>query len=171
MLIESGEPVVLFGWHRAVYQIWLSKLKQYNPAMYTGSESPTQKAESARRFIEGETPLLIVSVRAGAGLDGLQTRTRIGVVGELDWSPGVIEQNIGRFHRDGQSKGSLVYFLVAEEGSDPIMSEVLGVKREQADGIVNPDGAGSRDIFDASGTQIQKLAVDYLTRKGLRVDG
>jgi SNF2 family DNA or RNA helicase len=36
MLNQSGEPVVLFGWHRSVYDIWLTQLKDYKPALYTG---------------------------------------------------------------------------------------------------------------------------------------
>src|SRR5690606_20605039 len=43
MLLESGEPVVLFGWHRAVYEIWREKLSEFNPAFYTGTESAVAK--------------------------------------------------------------------------------------------------------------------------------
>src|SRR5262249_55161985 len=34
LLVESGETVVLCGWHREVYSIWLSKLRDLNPIMY-----------------------------------------------------------------------------------------------------------------------------------------
>ena len=48
MLLESGEPVVLFGWHREVYAIWAELLKEHRPVFYTGSESDTQKHEACR---------------------------------------------------------------------------------------------------------------------------
>ena len=52
ILVEGGEPVfAIFGWHRAVYDIWLERLADLNPAMYTGSESRQQKVE-----IEGRLP-------------------------------------------------------------------------------------------------------------------
>src|SRR5690606_10262102 len=84
MIVESGEKVVLFGWHREVYEIWLERLNAYSPAMYTGSESAAQKDEEKRRFVSGETPILIMSLRAGAGLDGIQYHARTIVFGELD---------------------------------------------------------------------------------------
>jgi len=31
LICESGEKVLLYGWHRAVYEIWLEKLKDLNP--------------------------------------------------------------------------------------------------------------------------------------------
>jgi len=34
MLVESGESVMLYGWHRDVYNIWLERLAEFNPVMY-----------------------------------------------------------------------------------------------------------------------------------------
>jgi len=92
LLIESGEKVVLYGWHREVYALWQTMLKDFKPALYTGSESTAHKEESKRRFVDGETPLIMISLRSGAGLDGLQHVCRTVVFGELDWAPGVHEQ-------------------------------------------------------------------------------
>ena len=82
-------------------------------------------------FVDGDCNLLIISLRAGAGLDGLQEKCNIVVFGELDWSPSVHEQCFGRVYRDGQSLPVSAYFMIAEDGSDPIISSVLGVKRGQ----------------------------------------
>lgn len=49
--------------------------------------------------------------------------------GELDWSPGVHDQCIGRLDRDGQIKQISAYYLLADSGSDPIISDVLGIKK------------------------------------------
>lgn len=161
-LVESSEePVILAGWHRAVYDIWLEELKDLAPAMYTGSESPTQKEESVRRFMEGETKVFIISLRSGAGLDGLQKICRTIVVGELDWSPGVHRQLIGRLHRDdGHEEGVNVYFLVANHGSDPIIVDVLGLKQEQQDGIEDTNAALIEEQRDDD--RIERLARAYL---------
>jgi SNF2 family DNA or RNA helicase len=166
MLVESGEKVVLFGWHRAVYDIWMEALKDLRPALYTGSESPAAKDEAKRRFVSGDTSLLIISLRSGAGLDGLQQVARVGVFGELDWSPGVHEQCLGRIHRDGQKNSVMAYYLVAEDGSDPIIMEALGLKRAQIEGVRNL--ATGDDLFerlDTSPDSIRKLAETYLQRK------
>ena len=59
----------------------------------------------------------------------------VGVYGELDWSPGVHEQVEGRLHREGQIAPALFYYLHTNEGSDPVMLDVLGVKEGQSHGI------------------------------------
>ncbi|MFK0522321.1 SNF2-related protein [Paenibacillus illinoisensis] len=137
-LLEAGVPLLLVGWHRDVYEIWLKELTNYCPAMYTGSESDIQKTESVRRFVQGETNVFILSLRSGAGLDGLQYRCSTILFGELDWSPKVHEQIIGRLNREGQKEKITVVYLNSEEGSDPVMLDVLGVKQSQSDKIIYP---------------------------------
>jgi hypothetical protein len=44
IMVEGGEPVVLVGWHRDVYDIWL-ELRDLKPAMYTGSESAAGRTQ------------------------------------------------------------------------------------------------------------------------------
>ena len=163
LLVESGEKVVLYGWHHAVYAIWKDKLKGIPIAMYTGQESIPQKEEAKRRFISGEAQVLIMSLRAGAGLDGLQGTCNMVVFGELDWSPGVHEQNIGRVWRDGQENPVNVYFMVSDEGSDPFMVEVNGVKEQQIKGIRDPNG-DLVEKLQLDPDRIKNLARKYLEK-------
>lgn len=166
-LVESGEPVVLAGWHRAVYEIWLEKLKDLNPLMYTGSESPAQKQRMRDAFVEGKSNLLVMSLRSGAGLDGLQERCRVAVFGELDWSPGIHKQLLGRLARFGQTKPVMGYYLTADCGSDPVVSDVLGLKAAQADGIMDPD----KEVLEQQAVdtnRIKNLARAVLENMGRR---
>src|SRR3546814_20616596 len=98
-------------------------------------------------------------------MDGLENVCRVAVCGGLDWSPGVHEQCIGRVHRDGQQDPVMAYFLVSEEGSDPVVSGVLGIKREQIEGVRHPD-AGLIERLEISEHTLHKLARDYLVRRG-----
>lgn len=166
MLIESGESVLLYGWHREVYAIWQERLKDFNPVMYTGSESVPQKEAAKEAFISGKSKVLIMSLRAGAGLDGLQNACRTIVFGELDWSPAVHEQCIGRPYRDGQPDPVIAYFLVADHGSDPIVVDVLGLKRAQLDGVRETD-ASLVEKLEVDGDRIKKLAANYLVQRGI----
>jgi SNF2 family DNA or RNA helicase len=163
LLLEQGEPVVLYGWHREVYEIWLSRLAAYKPVMYTGSESAVAKDRAKDAFLKGETNLLVMSLRSGAGLDGLQARCRTVVFGELDWSPGVHEQCSGRVHRDGQTDPVVAYYLIAEDGSDPVVADVLGVKRGQIEGVTDPDKE-LVERLDVGADHVRKLAERYLRR-------
>lgn len=168
MLVESGEQVLLYGWHREVYSIWLDKLKDLNPVMYTGSESPAAKEESKQAFVSGKSKVLIMSLRAGAGLDGLQSCCRTVVIGELDWSPAVHEQGIGRVHRDQQQEKVVAYFLIADHGSDPIVTDILGLKKEQIEGVRDKD-AELVERLEVDGDRIKRLAAQYLAQRGLPI--
>lgn len=122
-------------------------------------------SRSSRSTSPARSKLLIMSLRSGAGVDGLQGTSTTVVFGELDWSPGVHEQCVGRVHRDGQDAPCTAYFLVADTGADPIISEVLGVKREQIEGVRNPDSAIAERI-DTGENNIRRLAREFLERRG-----
>lgn len=139
MLLSSQEKVLLLGWHRSVYDIWMERLAEFNPVMYTGTESATAKADAFEKFTKGNARVLIMSLRSGAGLDGLQDVCSTLVFGELDWSPGVHRQAIGRLGRPGQTNGVLAYFCVSKDGSDPVILDTLNIKSMESDKLIEPD--------------------------------
>lgn len=139
LLLSSEDKIVLFGWHRACYDIWMERLAEFNPAMYTGSESSAAKALSIKRFLHGDARILIMSLRSGAGIDGLQNAASTLVFGELDWSPGVHRQAIGRLGRPGQTRPVLAYFCTTDDGADPVMLDTLNIKAMEADRLIEPE--------------------------------
>jgi hypothetical protein len=65
--------------------------------------------------------------------------------------------------RDGQTDPVMSYFLVSDGGSDPLMSETLGLKRLQIEGI-----RGERpDVLqrDESSSQVKRLAEMFLRKR------
>lgn len=164
----TGEPVVLFGWHRAVYDIWLRDLASLNPVLYSGTESEKEKDANIQKFIRGESKVLVMSLRSGQGVDGLQGIAHRVVFGELDWSPGVLEQCAGRVHRDGQEEPTMVYYPVCDEGSDPIMLDILDIKRWQHDGVVDPKGEKLLNV-QTDPEHVKRLAREILKKRGILV--
>lgn len=169
IMIEAGEPVLLFGWHRAVYDIWMEEMADLKPALFTGSESPVAKQAAQEAFINGDTDLLIMSLRSGAGIDGLQARASTVVFGELDWSPGIHHQCIGRLDREGQRsypEPVTAIYLVANDGSDPPIMEVLGMKASQSRAITDPS-LGVQAIHSDS-SKLKGLIDRYLQKGATR---
>lgn len=165
LLVESGEKVLLAGWHRAVYDLWHDRLADLSPVFFTGEESPAQKEAAKQAFVNGDSKVLIMSLRSGAGIDGLQKVCSTVVYGEPDWSPAVHEQFTGRVHRDGQERPVVAYFLLADSGSDPVIADVLGLKRAQLEGIRDPFA----DVVQDSQTdpeRVRRLAEDFLRQRG-----
>lgn len=168
VLVESGEPVLLAGWHRDVYDIWKKDLEDLNPVMYTGSESPAQKEKSKKAFIEGDSNVMFISLASGAGLNGLQERCSYIVFGELDWSPQVHEQLEGRLRRDrisdeDEANQVTAIYLVSDSGSDPPIIDLLGLKSSQHKGIIDPFSGTA--IVKSDISRIGMLAQQYLDKK------
>lgn len=142
MLLQTEDKIILALWHRDVYDVYVERLNQYNPVLFSGSESPKQKDLNFRRFVEDdECRLLLMSLRSGAGLNGLQGASHVVVFGELDWSPKMHDQLIGRLNRDGMDVDNpvIAFYLHCLFGSDPLMMEILGIKRGQSEPIIDPD--------------------------------
>ncbi|MNC00486.1 hypothetical protein D3C75_478160 [compost metagenome] len=168
MLLEAGEAVVLYGYHHAVYEIWIEELKSFKPVRVTGSETNVQKEYAKDQFIKGATNLIIISLRAAAGIDGLQSRANINVFGELDWSPGIHSQCEDRTHRMGQKDSVLSYYLVCGEGSDEQMMEALGFKTAQFAGIMGEKTESEEDKALAQteiGKHLDKV-IDKIKKRG-----
>ena len=166
LLLESEEKILLYGWHREVYQVWQRMLVSFAPVMYTGSEGRAEKARAKESFIDGPARILMMSNRAGAGVDGLQKVCNIAVIGELDWSPGVLEQMIGRLAREGQDKRVLAYFAIANTVADNKMIDVLGIKRQQIEGVRDL----KRNLIEelqTDGGHVRAMAEAYLASRGV----
>lgn len=164
LLLSSEDKLLLFGWHRAVYDIWLERLKEFNPVMYTGSESAAAKARSINQFMHGDARILVMSLRSGAGIDGLQEVASTLVFGELDWSPGVHRQAIGRLGRPGQTRGVLAYFCTTDEGADPVMLDTLNIKSMEADRLIEPETTRTATEDQTPPDRIKLLAASVLDR-------
>ncbi len=168
MFVETGQPVLLFGWHREVYEIWQKELADLNPVMYTGSETSAQKEKAKQDFISGASSLMIMSLRSGAGADGMQYRASTVIFGELDFSPLVHKQCAGRLDRDGQLDPVYIYYVVTNYGSDPVLIDILGLKQSQSDGIHDPGAKSEERQSDPD--RIKRMARLYLQSKGVHVE-
>ncbi|MBQ4826595.1 DEAD/DEAH box helicase [Leisingera sp. HS039] len=163
LLLQDAPRVLLAGWHRDVYDIWTRALLRHNPVMYTGTESPAGKRRSVARFTTGDSRVMMISLRSGAGLDGLQEYCSDVVFGELDWSPQVHKQVIGRLRRPGQTRQVTAHYLHTAGGSDPVIMDMLGVKADQSRGIIDPmKGFDAKQMDDG---RMKKLAKAVLGRE------
>lgn len=161
MLLEAGERVLLFAYHHAVWDVYKKELKDFNPVFITGKETTSQKDESVQVFKNGRTNICCISLRAAAGIDGLQSAS-CSVFGELDWSPAIHSQAEDRIHRIGadETKDSILsYYLVAEEGTDEAIQEFLGLKVSQFVGIMGDKTETEEDKMLA-----QKKATEHMNK-------
>ena len=75
---------------------------------------------------------------------------------------------MGRGHRDGQGEPVFAYYLTALDGCDPTMIDVLGLKKSQLQGVLDPDGA-LVEQSQVDPDHVKKLALEYLKRRKKKV--
>lgn len=73
-------------------------------------------------------------------------------------------QVIGRLYREGQKEKVNAIFLVSDSGSDPVVMDILALKKSQQDGINDPNSLGSKQESDDS--IIKEFAKRYIESRG-----
>lgn len=166
MLVEGGERVLLFAYHHDVWDIYREELKAFRPVFITGRETAKQKEESINTFKHRGTDICCISLRSASGLNDLQSAT-CAVFGELDWSPAIHSQAEDRIQRIGVDEtldSILSYYLVAENGTDEVIQEFLGLKVSQFVGIMGdkPETEEDKVIAQNVATEHMKKIVNRL---------
>lgn len=142
-LLEAKQKVLVYAWHHSVFDIFEEKLKKFSPGVVNGRVTPAEKNAAIESFKKGETDVLLISLRASAGLN--LPEANCVVFAELEWAPAWHTQGIGRTQRDEQAYSVMVYYMVTENGSDPAMMEALGLKVAQFEGLFGGKGNTQKD--------------------------
>ncbi|KOV66953.1 DEAD/DEAH box helicase [Streptomyces sp. MMG1121] len=114
--------------------------------LHGGTPVP-ERERMVDRFQDGETPVLVLSLKAaGTGLN----LTRAGHVIHFDrwWNPAVEEQATDRAYRIGQTQPVQVHRLVTEGTVEDRIAEMLTAKRALADAILGSGEAALTELTD-----------------------
>ncbi|WP_345047922.1 DEAD/DEAH box helicase, partial [Streptomyces rameus] len=114
--------------------------------LHGGTPVP-ERERMVDRFQNGETPVLVLSLKAaGTGLN----LTRAGHVIHFDrwWNPAVEEQATDRAYRIGQTQPVQVHRLVTEGTVEDRIAEMLAAKRALADAILGSGEAALTELTD-----------------------
>ena len=134
-LLEAGRKVLIFSQFTGLLACVEQQLDALN-VPYSRLTGETQdRSEQVRRFQYGETPVFLISLRAGGvGL----TLTAADTVIHLDpwWNPAVEQQATDRAHRIGQTQPVMVYKLIAAGSLEEKILELQLRKAELARGVL-----------------------------------
>ncbi|MEU1400927.1 SNF2-related protein [Streptomyces sp. NPDC005728] len=120
--------------------------------LHGGTPVP-ERERMVDRFQNGETPVLVLSLKAaGTGLN----LTRAGHVVHFDrwWNPAVEEQATDRAYRIGQTQPVQVHRLVTEGTVEDRIAEMLEAKRALADAIL---GSGESALTELTDRELSDL--------------
>ncbi len=108
-----------------------------------GSNTPAERAKLVDAFETGETPLFLISLKAGG--TGLNL-TAADYVIHLDpwWNPAIEEQASDRAYRIGQERPVTIYRLIAEGTVEEKILKLHGTKKSLADALLEGTEMSSR---------------------------
>lgn len=124
--MESGEKLIVFGWHRQVVED-LAEIFDA-PKIIGGMQSDKRQANADRFMEDPNCKLIFCNIKAaGVGVD-LYAASNVLFL-ELGWTPTVHDQAEARAHRIGQTKNVMSWYLLDTETIDGDMYELLEQKR------------------------------------------
>jgi SNF2 family DNA or RNA helicase len=129
--------VVLFAHHREVIEIMAAALKEYAPAVLTGSSSPKEREAAVERFQRNRyCPVFIGQLQAaGTGIT-LNAASDVVLV-ESSWVPGDNEQAIMRVHRIGQQNACIARIAHVPDSIDEDIARACSRKLADINALFN----------------------------------
>lgn len=127
-LTGGTDRVVLFGLHLDALKYVTEHTAAFRPVLLIGDTRPDVRDTRIRQFTDGDSRLLIASVRlAGFGLN-LQAARRCFFL-ETDWTPAAFDQAVARLYRAGQKRPVHASSLVVSRSVDARVADVIWRKR------------------------------------------
>ena len=161
-LVEIVDEAAENGWKTVVFSSFLDVLRAVEQALdgrsaglLTGSLDPSARQVLVDEFSASPEPLVLVSQIQAGGVGLNIQAASVVVLTEPQWKPSIEDQAVARLHRMGQMRPVHVHRLLAEDGVDQRMLEILTAKRKTFDEYVRMS-----DLKDASphATDVSALA-------------
>ena len=157
--MDAGHKVLLFSQFTSMLDIISERLRaaKIEHFVLTGSTSKAERARLVERFQAGETPVFLISLKAGGvGLN----LTAADVVIHYDpwWNVAAQNQATDRAHRIGQTRNVSVYKLICQGTIEERIVRMQERKRDLAESVLGGEGVGAttltrEDVLALLGTE------------------
>ena len=141
--IEGEHKMLVFSQFTSMLALLEEDLAAEGIACYkiTGETSKEKRIELVRRFNEDDTPVFLISLKAGG--TGLNL-TGADVVIHYDpwWNLAVQNQATDRAHRIGQQKVVSVYRLIVKDSIEEKILHMQEAKKNLADAVLSGETGG-----------------------------
>jgi SWI/SNF-related matrix-associated actin-dependent regulator of chromatin subfamily A-like protein 1 len=143
-IIESGEQVVLFAYHKEVVAQLKQALWQHSVGVINGDTKPKDRQALADEFLSNIGLIkkhgLKVMIISSAGREGIDLFSSSHLImAERMWTPADEEQIEARLHRNGQKNAVTAHYLVAKGTVDEKLDEIVRGKRSEFANLIETD--------------------------------
>lgn len=139
-LLEDGEPLVAFAWHKEVIAKVLEGLKGVKTSLVVGDTPPAERHQAVKDFQEGKTQLFLGNITAaGVGLT-LTAASRVLFL-EMPWTAAELEQCEDRINRIGATGDShLINYFIFKNTLQEAIYRVALRKMGEASELIDSKG-------------------------------
>ena len=145
--VESGHKVLLFSQFTSMLALIEQRLKAAGIGYYllTGSTSKELRIKMVNAFNNDETPLFLISLKAGG--TGLNLTSATTVI-HFDpwWNAAAQNQATDRAHRIGQKDTVTVFKLIAKNTIEEKILKLQEAKKELSDQIISEGGVLASEL-------------------------
>ncbi|OJW09062.1 MAG: hypothetical protein BGO49_07815 [Planctomycetales bacterium 71-10] len=165
LVLDQGRKVVIFSqWRRMLHLAhWavgdILAEGKLRAGYFTGAENSKRRTQNVVEFHDDPAFRILFATDAGGVGLNLQRAANSVVNLELPWNPAVLEQRIGRIYRLGQESPIDVYNLVAEQGIESRIADLVGSKQAFFKGLF--DGESDAVHFDQAGSFLSRAQKMY----------
>jgi ATP-dependent helicase HepA len=154
--VEPGAKVLVFTEAKDTLESLLKGLRheQVEPLQYHGELDLTERDRQVARFRDPDGPRVLVSTEVGGEGRNFQFSHHL-INYDLPWSPGTLEQRIGRLDRIGQQREVNVHVF---EARGTFSADVLTVLRD-AVGVFGETVGGLDAVLEEVETRLTDLAL------------
>ncbi len=160
-ITEEDESVLVFTQFVSMGHLLVKQLiRDDRPVEFLhGSVSPARRQDMVDRLQSGETPVLVVSVKAGGTGLNLTRATHV-VHYDRWWNPAVEDQASDRAWRIGQDRPVQVHRMICEGTVEDRIAQMLAAKRSLADSVVSTGEAWVGELDDDDLRTLVALSAD-----------
>lgn len=153
-LENTNEKLIVFGVHQAVLEAIESRFKNIS-VLVDGGVTGHKRQLMFERFTHNPKVRLFIGNINAAGVGWNGTAASAVLFSEIAWTPGEHIQAEDRIHRIGQTKGAMIYYLVAKNTIEEDLLKLIQDKQKILDATI--DGGEVDDTLDIFDQLIDKL--------------
>jgi SWI/SNF-related matrix-associated actin-dependent regulator of chromatin subfamily A-like protein 1 len=131
-MVEDGEQVIVFAWHRDVVDAIVEALSvKHTVGKIYGGIKVEAVEETKAAFQAGDLDVIVLNIEAGATGHTLTASARV-VFNEFAWSPSDMAQCEARANRLGQDRTVLSHWMTGANGVETIDERLVEIINDKA---------------------------------------
>lgn len=135
--VANGDKVIIFSNWTQVTDAVIPRMKEYNPAVMTGSVSDDEREEQKARFMNDESCKVAVGTIGAMGTGHTLTVAHTVIFLDEPWNKALFDQAVDRAHRIGTTKNVTIYSIMCKDTIDMRIHDIIYKKGALSDAIID----------------------------------